>query len=230
MRIPRATFFASSSQSAADEGANPGYAAGTRNKQTRSPNAPLTSDPLKELVGRYRLSQGPLPVRFENGLANSNKLKAKKAAEHEAKDTLNKQRKARIGLRLYDTLTPESLSQLYAALTNFDIRQELPTQEHDTIPRTQELAKDDSSWEVRTQTRHPESGNHQVNASLGKRLHKVYRFDDWNIATKHFWRRINEYFEQQDVSGTGLCLSALTTSVTFSITPKSTSGSIPIPS
>lgn len=160
-----------------------------------------TANVLEDLIERYRLVATSLPVRFDKGPAHSNKLKAKKALESEGQDALSKQRKARTGLGLYNTLTVEELAEMLPALINFDIRQELPAQEHDTIPQAQELARNDTSWELQRQKVLPESGKGQVNAAVGKRLHKVYRFESWTMATKHFWKRINEYFEEQDVSG-----------------------------
>lgn len=199
-RTARANYSAGPVRGAAVEGAKGKYTIGTKIKEKRNANVDSASNPLEQLVRSYRVSQTPIAARFENGPAYTTKLKAKKALEHEGKDVLNKQRKARIGLRLYDTLTAQQLAEMFPALNNFDIRHELPAQEHDTIAQAQELAKNDSSWELHTQTRHSQSGRKEVNAALGKRLHKVYRFDSWTLATKHFWKRINEYFEQQDVS------------------------------
>ena len=85
-------------------------------------------------------------------------------------------------------------------LNRFDIRTEIQAQEHDTIPAVQDMAKNDSLWKLETHTRMADSGKDQVNAAVGKRLSKVYRFDGWTLATKHFWKRLNECFEQQDVS------------------------------
>jgi hypothetical protein len=199
-RTARANYSASPVRGAAVEGAKGKYATGMKIRETDNANVRPTLNPLEELVRRYRVSQTPIAVRFENGPANTTKLKAKKALEHEGKDALNKQRKARIGLRLYDTLAASQLAEMFPALNNFDIRHELQAQEHDTIAQAQDLAKNDSPWELHTQTRHSLSGRKEVNAALGKRLHKVYRFDSWTLATKHFWKRINECFEQQDVS------------------------------
>jgi hypothetical protein len=145
------------------------------------------------------MSITPVPIHLQEGPSNAPKLKVKRALEHEAKEALSKQRKARIGLKLYDTLEAEELSGLFSALNNFDIRQELRAQEHDTIAQAQELAKNDTKWEIETQTRHSESDEDQVDAAVGKQLSKVYRFGSWTMATKHFWRRLNECFEQQDV-------------------------------
>lgn len=198
-RRTRANFLASSARSTGVNGTKRKHAAGSKVKQAIGLDAP-TPNVLKDLLGRYRLVVTSLPVRFEKGPVHSNKLKTKEALENEGQDALSKQRKARIGLRLYDTLTAEELAEMYPGLTNFDIRQELPAQEHDTIPQAQELAKNDSQWEIQTQTRHLETGRDRVNAAVGKRLHKVYRFESWTMATKHFWKRINEYFQEQDVS------------------------------
>lgn len=159
-----------------------------------SPNA------LGSLVTKYRKSVTPVTSHLQNKVETVRRSKAKKALTHESRELLAAQRKARIGLKLYETLSAKELLDLFQAINRFDVRSEIQTQEHDTIPAVQEMAKNDSQWKLETQTRQPDSGRGQVNAALGKRLSKVYKFDGWTLATKHFWKRLNECFEQQDVS------------------------------
>lgn len=176
---------------------------------TASPDKPATSFSIKNnlasnvlgsLVAKYRQSTTPPPSHLYEKLETTRRLKAKKALKHEVKELLAAQRKARIGLRLYETLSAQDLSGLMQGLNRFDIRTEIQAQEHDTIPAVQDMAKNDSLWKLETHTRMADSGKDQVNAAVGKRLSKVYRFDGWTLATKHFWKRLNECFEQQDVS------------------------------
>lgn len=176
---------------------------------TASPGKPATnlsvknniaSNVLGSLVAKYRQSTTPLPSYLSEKLETTRGLKAKKALTHEAKELLTAQRKARIGLKLYETLSAQDLSGLIQGLNRFDIRTEIQAQEHGTIPAVHDMAKMDSQWKLETHIGMADSGEDPVNAAVGKRLSKVYKFDGWTLATKHFWKRLNDCFEQQDVS------------------------------
>lgn len=159
-------------------------------------------DALGSLVSQYRQSVTTKPTPVPETLDETRPSEENIAMKDKVKNSLSAQKKARIGLKLYETLSAQELSTLYKALNRFNVRNEIQPQEHDTIPAVEEMAKNDTRWMLQVQTRHPDTGNGKPNPALGKRLTKDYKFETWTLATEHFWKRMNECFKQQDVSAT----------------------------
>lgn len=152
------------------------------------------SNPLVDLMRSYRLATSPLPTHLQDPVPRrKNKIE-------EAETYLKNQRKARHGLKLYYTLTPEELPIFYTNLNNLDYEQEIQSQERPRIPEVLDAAKNDSQWEIETQYKHQEARQDETSTAIGKRLTKVYRFPSWTLASRHFWKRMDECFEAQDVS------------------------------
>lgn len=124
----------------------------------------------------------------------------RKARVVEAEIYLKNQRKARHDLRLYWTLTAEELPIFFENLNNLDAEHEIQPQEHARLPEIIEAAKDDLKWEIETESKDLEARQDEKSVAIGKQLTKVYRFQSWTLAAKHFWKRMTECFEAQDVS------------------------------
>ncbi|KAJ9100596.1 hypothetical protein QFC21_003640 [Naganishia friedmannii] len=152
----------------------------------------MASNPLVDLLHRYRLTISPLPTHLQK------QAPSRKGKDTEAELYLTTQRKARHGLKLYCTLTANELSVLYENLNNLDYEHEIQPQERPRLPEVIGATKNDSKWEIQSELKDSEARQDEVATSIGKRLTKVYRFQSWTLAAKHFWKRMDECFETQD--------------------------------
>ncbi|KAJ9122326.1 hypothetical protein QFC22_001747 [Naganishia vaughanmartiniae] len=145
-----------------------------------------------DLLHRYRLAASPLPTHLQE------QAPSRKTKEAEAELYLKNQRKVRHGLKLYSTLTAEELPVYYENLNNLDFEHDIQPQERPRLPEVIDAARNDSGWEVGTESNDSEAPQGGTSTAIGKRLIKVYRFPSWTLASRHFWKRMDESFEAQD--------------------------------
>ncbi|KAJ9102281.1 hypothetical protein QFC19_004829 [Naganishia cerealis] len=169
--------------------------------QDRQPSPATTANNpgrLADVLQSYRLATAPLPTHLQKKASSSKGKFAEARVSDDIETLLKNQRRARNSLKLYNTLTAKELPVFYADLNNLDVKEEIQPQEHDTISAVANAAKNDSKWSIEVEPERLETHLKERSTSVGKRLSKVYRFHSWTLAATHFWRRVNECFEQQD--------------------------------